>query len=452
MLRCLTAGAVSVALFCSQTSAQTWPDFSKPAPAVGGGVHDAVVIVAAENYIFAPPVLGAKENASAWYDYFEKTRGVPVSNIALLRDNQATAENIKKAVEHASALAGQEGTLWFIFIGHGAADEVRHDGLLIGTDVLLQPTEGNLKEHSLPIRSLVQSVLDTKAGHIAVLIDACFSGKGIDNAPLLKGLQPLPTVDATLPTDPRLVILTGARGDELAGPLPGGDRPAFSYLALGALRGWAVADSTNDITAGSMHEYVRSALRATLRHRTQTPVIVGRQDVVLSRSPREKGPDIGEMAKIAYYSQEDSNFAEPPEKTLPQFRSGMMNVDANFPGVGIRAFISDKTAVEGRAQFAIDVQSYGMRYYWYPALFTSVNLVRPYLLMEGAYGRFKGASTLGAGLAGGGGGGIEYALSRSFSVQIDAEGEYFSIKDNYTALTAGELEFILNLGVNYYFR
>ena len=69
--------------------------------------------------------------------------------------------------------------------------------------------------------------------------------------------------------DPRTTLFTAARNDEFAGPLPGADRPAFSYLALGGLRGWADEDDNGRVTAGELHTYVRTALQALVRDRRQ---------------------------------------------------------------------------------------------------------------------------------------------------------------------------------------
>lgn len=45
---------------------QDWPDLSQPAPAVGGGEHDAAVVVGIEDYAFVGPVPGAESNAKLW--------------------------------------------------------------------------------------------------------------------------------------------------------------------------------------------------------------------------------------------------------------------------------------------------------------------------------------------------------------------------------------------------
>ncbi len=38
---------------------ESWPDLASPARSMGGGEHDAAVVVGVEGYAFVPPVPGA---------------------------------------------------------------------------------------------------------------------------------------------------------------------------------------------------------------------------------------------------------------------------------------------------------------------------------------------------------------------------------------------------------
>jgi hypothetical protein len=59
--------------------------------------------------------------------------------------------------------------------------------------------------------------------------------------------------------DPRLVVMAAARDNQSVGSLPGASRPAFSYLVLGGLRGWAVGGKKTAVTAGDLRRYVGDA-------------------------------------------------------------------------------------------------------------------------------------------------------------------------------------------------
>jgi hypothetical protein len=89
-----------------------------------------------------------------------------------------------------------------------------------------------------------------------------------------------------------VTLLTAAASNEYAGPLPGASRPAFSYLALGGLRGWADGDRDGRITSGELHGYLTQTMRALVRDRRQRPTLVGEDDRRIVESSREKGPDI----------------------------------------------------------------------------------------------------------------------------------------------------------------
>ena len=272
-----------------------WPDLSEPVPAVGGGEHDAAVVAGIEGYAFVGPVPGAEANAKLWHRYLADTRGVPPQNIKLLTGVDGTRGEILGAARKAARRAGPEGTLWFVFIGHGAPAADGKDGLLLGVDA--QQKAESLEERGLRRGELLKVLAASQAKAIRVILDACFSGKRPDGSNLAPGLQPLVTVAAAGPTDPRMVVLTAAKGDQFAGPLPGAKRPAFSYLVLGGLRGWAAEGRKAMVTAGDLWRYAANALDATLRGRNQTPDLIGREDAAVAPSAGEKGPNLARLAE-----------------------------------------------------------------------------------------------------------------------------------------------------------
>lgn len=272
-----------------------WPDLGEPAPTVGGGESDAAVVVGIEDYFALPDVPGAKSNALAWYDYLTRTRKLRPENVTLLRDADGTEEEMKQAAALAAEKAGADGTLWFVYIGHGAQSKDGKDGLLVGVDA--QQKTSSLYGRSLKRSDLLKTLAQTKAAAVRVVIDACFSGRTQGGESLVPGLQPLILTTPFATRDPRFVVLTGARGDQFAGSLPGASRPAFSYLVLGGLRGWADEDTNGKVSASELLGYAQRALSATLRGRDQTPELAGNESAVLARSAREKGPDLATLAR-----------------------------------------------------------------------------------------------------------------------------------------------------------
>ncbi len=266
-----------------------WPDLTTPMAARGGGAKDVAVIVGVEDYVFAPDIPGATTNAEAWYRHLITTRGVPAANVHLIRNDEATREEIRGAVEAASAAAEVGGNVWFVFIGHGAPSADGNDGLLVGADA--QQTSQSLEARSLR-RSDLLALLESSAGRPVVIIDACFSGRGTSGESLAQGLQPLRVAQLQAPAS--ALVLTAAQSNQYAGSLPGKDVPAFSYLLLGAVRGWADEDADGRVTAEEAIRYSGGVMRSVIKGRTQSPDLGGPGGVVLG-SAVETGPDLAEI-------------------------------------------------------------------------------------------------------------------------------------------------------------
>jgi len=114
--------------------APEWPVFPAKPKATGGGAKDAAVVVGVSDYTRLPDIQGATRNSVDWYNYFTKVRKVPATRVALLEDADATPRKIRAALMNAVSDVGKDGTLWFVFIGHGAPTKDGNDGVLVGVD------------------------------------------------------------------------------------------------------------------------------------------------------------------------------------------------------------------------------------------------------------------------------------------------------------------------------
>ena len=270
-----------------------WPSLRSPADEVGGGSKDAAVVIGIGDYAHVPAVGNADDNAGDWYGYLVKSRGVPVERVTLLLDEDATLEEMQAATMDAASQVSKGGTLWFVFIGHGAPSRDGSDGLLIGYDA--QQKARSLGARSFARSELIEMLEDSSAESINVFLDACFSGKDRGGEQLVAGLQPLAVTSDKVSSDKRTMLMTAAHSNEFAGPLPGGDRPAFSYLALGGLRGWADDDEDGSVTAQELHDYVSRAMQTLVHDRKQRPTLAGKGGRELVRSANESGPDFSDL-------------------------------------------------------------------------------------------------------------------------------------------------------------
>ena len=287
-------GAVASAATPAQPAAQApavspWPSLGQVA-VQGGGEADAALIVGIERYAAVPAIPGAADNARDWYTYLTHGLGLKPERVRMLLDNEATEIKLRKHAAEVASLAGPKGRVWFVFIGHGAPAADGKDGILVGFDA--QQDVDSLYARSVPQRELLALLSKGRQEQTIAVIDACFSGRTSSGAPIAAGLQPLIAVKAAPPAAHALVLTAGS-ASQFAGPLPGANRPAFSYLALGALRGWADSDKDGRISADELVSYTRGALSTVVKGRTQTPELSGSGSEIVAHGGKEAPPDLG---------------------------------------------------------------------------------------------------------------------------------------------------------------
>lgn len=288
LLRLITVAALS--LCATGASAQVYPELSKAAAVERDGINDVAIIVAIEDYLLLPDVTGAVRNANDWEVFFR--HGLGVKNVHILVNDGASREDILDAAKRGLAEAKPKGRVWFVFIGHGAAKEDGSDGVLVGMDA--KGTASSLDARGIRRTELLDLLATGRQRQTVAVLDACFSGRTPSGGALAPGVQPVVAVQPVKRAD--TVVFSAARGDQVAGALPNDSRPAFSYLLLGAFRGWADTPGNDGrpdgtITAAEANEFVSRQLRV-IPGRTQVPDLAGDAGLHLVRGVREDAPDL----------------------------------------------------------------------------------------------------------------------------------------------------------------
>lgn len=265
-----------------------------PYPSVGGawsgggdGSKDVALVVAVEDYFRLPSVPGARETGRDWEQFFRE--GLGVGRVYGLVDEEVTREALERFAKQAAEDVEAGGTLWFVFVGHGAPAGDGTDGLLLGVDA--QQTAESLSARSMAQREVLELLEAGPQARTVAFVDACFSGRDSEGESLVPNLQPVVPVEQVAPVRAGSVVLSAARSNEYAGAMPGLDRPAFSYWMLGALRGWAApgGGEGRSVSAGAALAFTREKLRA-IQGRVQTPVGTGDLDLVLVHHAQEEDP------------------------------------------------------------------------------------------------------------------------------------------------------------------
>ena len=288
--------ALATALsFMSTAVAQDYPSLSTPPQMEQTGSNDAAVIVGIENYAFVSDVDGVRETVNDWETFLVRGLGISATRVHTLVDSRATRERMLTFAQRAAEDVGEGGTLWFVFIGHGAPTSDGEDGVLVGVDAQSEPA--SLEGRGLRRSELVRALEQGEQAQTMVVIDACFSGQTSEGSALAEGMQPLvpDRADEAFRPQASTMVMAAAESDQFAGALPGMQRPAFSYVLLGALRGWA---STGDaVTASDVLQYTRQHLR--LLDHDQTPAFLGDDGAVLVRGATEEEPQLAGVIRAA---------------------------------------------------------------------------------------------------------------------------------------------------------
>ena len=127
---------------------------------------------------------------------------------------------------------------------------------------------------------------------------------------------------------------------------------------------------------------------------------------------------------------------------------GDFAIGLNYPGFGMRYFLSDKTSIEAKGQIDKKIGVYGLRTYYY------FNPKSQFLFLsglEGDYVTFEGKDSKGVGFAGEIFAGGEFFFTKSLSLQMDLGPAFVALKDKNMSESASGFEYVANFGLNYYF-
>lgn len=212
-----------------------WAEDPPPlAPIRGGGRarRDAALVIAIEDYAAIPDATAASADADAFTGFLVGNADVPASSVTRL-DNP-TVEQMRAALGALKSHVRKKGTLWVYVAGHGGVDA---DGarIVLPADV----PAGFDAVRGLPLSELVTVADGTHAARAVVVVDAGFGGIGRGGQELYPGqhftlLSALPVPKASNTT-----LWSATTTAEPSALYAAAGHSMFSYMAVGALRGWA---------------------------------------------------------------------------------------------------------------------------------------------------------------------------------------------------------------------
>ena len=227
------------------------------------------LIIGIDKYQNVQPLNYAVKDAESIQDILVNTFDFPEDNVTLLKNEEATKQNILKSFSEITKKAEDSDRVLIFFAGHGETMDLPEGG----EKGYLIPVEGdseNLYLTGLPMEELRQIALISRAKHMLYLVDACYGGIA---AVGLRGLDSKRTpnyIDKITKDKSRQVITAGGRGEQVI------EKPEWGHSAftLNLKRGLqdSRADYNSDgyITANELGLFLREKVTIDSENQ-QTP-------------------------------------------------------------------------------------------------------------------------------------------------------------------------------------
>ena len=239
------------------------------------------LIIGISNYKNIPNAVFADRDADYFADFAENTIGINQNNIKLISNEDASVNQIKKALK--LWLKGyseiNKSDIYIFFAGHGLASTD-------GKELYLMPYDGEpriLSDTALLRSDIFDTIKSIQPKSVTVFFDTCYSGQSRDESPLLPDARPLSIVPIKRIIPQNFNIFSASSGSQVSGSLPEANHGLFSYYIMKGLEGNANENNDKIITSGELYNYVHYNVtrQANRLGKEQTPEFNGDLNKVL---------------------------------------------------------------------------------------------------------------------------------------------------------------------------
>ncbi|MDX2193234.1 MAG: SUMF1/EgtB/PvdO family nonheme iron enzyme [Gemmatimonadales bacterium] len=224
-----------------------------------------------------PAVRFAVRDAETVDRYVQRTLGVPLSNIVLLKDaslgdlkSAFNAQRGRLAAIVKSLPQPAQAEVFVYYSGHGAPTVPAGKAYLV-------PVDGDpdfLEDTSYPLDDAYAQLAALGAKQVTVVLDACFSGQS-DQGSLFKGARPVIRVVQPVAA-PKLTVFAAATGTQVSSDFEAKGHGLFTYFFLRGLQGDADAGTDGRITVAELRDYLADNVPGyarRLKNREQAPTV-----------------------------------------------------------------------------------------------------------------------------------------------------------------------------------
>lgn len=222
------------------------------------------IVVGIDNYAKWPKLEYASHDAQAVADTLTGQFGFPSSQVIVLKNEQATRNNILAAFHDrlSDDRTGRNDRVFVFFAGHGATRQ-----LASGRDLgYIIPVDSDPKELATDAIAMtdIQNIAESmQAKHVMFVMDACYSGLGLTRG----GPSSSSFLRENARRSARQMLTAGGADQQVADAGPNG-HSVFTWVLLQALAGKGDLNGDGLITGTELAAYVAPAVSAVSQ---QTP-------------------------------------------------------------------------------------------------------------------------------------------------------------------------------------
>lgn len=222
------------------------------------------IVIGIDDYAKWPKLEYASHDAQAIADTLTGQFGFPSSQVIVLKNQQATRNNILAAFHDrlADDRTGRDDRVFVFFAGHGATRR-----LASGRDLgYIIPVDSNPDEFATDAIAMtdIQNIAESmQAKHVMFVMDACYSGLGLTRG----GPSSSAFLRENARRSARQMLTAGGADQQVADAGPNG-HSVFTWVLLQALAGKGDLNGDGLITGTELAAYVAPAVSAVSQ---QTP-------------------------------------------------------------------------------------------------------------------------------------------------------------------------------------
>ena len=223
----------------------------------------------------------ANRDAKAFRAYANRAFGVPLENIKVLIDKEASRSDIIKATKLWLPQLAKGGgkDIYIFFAGHGLASDD-------GENLFLLPQDGDsllLEDTALSRTNMFKQISKLNPNSVTIFFDTCYSGQTRSEETLIAGLRPVRLVVDEQEIPNNFTIFSASSLTQTSGSIEQAKHGIFSYYLMKGLEGNADTNSDDQITNGELIAYLKQNVteEAFINNRQQEPMLSGDPGKVL---------------------------------------------------------------------------------------------------------------------------------------------------------------------------